>query len=185
MLELCRVYDCACTCVRESRQGCLGSVWRAAARVCKCRGVSMERETEESVGECMRKKRQSRKHLVETAISIMRRHFHLLVALLCTEAHALRFPTVVASRRSAIIGALPILAAPLAAQADEVLHIVDYPKKGSCGEALIPDKGVPFVKAFGGFSSGDCASVGYTEKEGEENGTGEKDKERTYTIYGR
>ena len=115
----------------------------------------------------------------------MRRLF--LVSLLCTVASALRLCTVapVATRRAAIFGVLPILATPLAAHADEVLHIIDYPKKGSCGEALIPEKGIPFVKAFGGFSDGDCASAGYTTKEGEQNGTGEKDKDRTYQIFGK
>ena len=49
----------------------------------------------------------------------------------------------------------------------------------------MPDKAIPFVKAFGGFSDGSCASAGYTEKEGEQNGTGDKDKDRTYTIYGK
>ena len=74
---------------------------------------------------------------------------------------------------------------PLAASADAVLHIVDYPKKGSCGEALVPDKGVPFVKAFGGMSDGGCAAAGYTKKEGTANGTGDKDKDRIYDIYGK
>ena len=87
------------------------------------------------------------------------------------------------SRRAAVLGALPLLMTPLAVRADEVLHIVDYPKKGSCGEALIPDKALPFVKTFGGFSSGSCASVGYGTKEGTESGTGDKDRDRTYDIY--
>ena len=63
--------------------------------------------------------------------------------------------------------------------------VLDYPKQGSCGEALIPDAGIPFVKAFGGLESGSCASAGYSVKEGEENGTGERDKDRTYTVYGK
>ena len=109
-----------------------------------------------------------------------------LVVLQCAVAAAMRLPVEpVALRRMAIVGVLPIFTAPLAARADEVLHILDYPKKGSCGEALIPDKGVPFVKAFGGFSDGSCAAAGYGVKEGEQNGTGEKDKDRTYEIYGK
>ena len=87
------------------------------------------------------------------------------------------------SRRSLL--ALPVLVTPLCARSDEVLHILDYPKQGSCGEALIPDAGIPFVKAFGGLESGSCASAGYSVKEGEENGTGERDKDRTYTVYGK
>ena len=41
------------------------------------------------------------------------------------------------------------------------------------------------MKAFGGLESGSCASAGYSVKEGEENGTGERDKDRTYTVYGK
>ena len=74
---------------------------------------------------------------------------------------------------------------PLSAVADEILHVVDYPKQGFCGEALVPDKGVPFVKAFGGLSSGTCESVGYPNREGTANGTGDKDSDREYTIYGK
>ena len=87
------------------------------------------------------------------------------------------------SRRSLL--PLPVLVTPLCARGDELLYILDYPKQGSCGEALIPDAGIPFVKAFGGLESGSCASAGYSVKEGEENGTGERDKDRTYTVYGK
>ena len=50
---------------------------------------------------------------------------------------------------------------------------------------VVPDKGVPFVKAFGGFSDGTCAAAGFPTKEGTAPGTGEKDKERSYDIYGK
>ena len=62
---------------------------------------------------------------------------------------------------------------------------MNYPKEGLCGEAMVPEKGVPFVKAFAGFSDGSCASAGYTKSEGTASGTGEKDKERTYSLYGK
>merc|ERR1712232_84039 len=84
--------------------------------------------------------------------------------------------------RRAVLGALPIFAAT-PALADETLHKIDYPKSGACGEATVPDKAAYFVKTFGGFSSGSCASEGYTVKEGTEKGTGEKDSDREYTIY--
>ena len=52
-----------------------------------------------------------------------------------------------------------------------------------CGEADVPEKGVFFVKTLGGFSEGSCAESGYTVSEGTANGTGEKDKDKTYDIY--
>lgn len=106
----------------------------------------------------------------------------LLIAALCTEVSALRLPVVV-SRRTAFVCVIPVFATPLTAKADEVLHIFDYPKPGACGEALIPDKAVPFVKAFGGFSGGSCASAGFGTKDGTANGTGDKDKDREYDVY--
>ena len=109
-----------------------------------------------------------------------------VVALSCLSAAAgLQLPMQTKSTRRAVLGALPLAALPLSAVADEILHVVDYPKQGFCGEALVPDKGVPFVKAFGGLSSGTCESVGYPNREGTANGTGDKDKDREYTIYGK
>ncbi len=86
---------------------------------------------------------------------------------------------ILSSAAAATLLGLPVVATA----ADSVLHIVDYPKKGACGEALVPEKGVPFVKTFGGMSDGGCAAAGYPNKEGSANGTGDKDKDRTYDIY--
>lgn len=64
------------------------------------------------------------------------------------------------------------------------LHRIDYPKQGACGEADVPEKGrVLRQKTLGGFSDGACAAAGYPVKQGTANGTGEKDKEKTYDIY--
>ena len=88
------------------------------------------------------------------------------------------------SRRRALVAAAVVAgAAPHRARADEVLHIIDYPVKGACGEALVPDKGVPFAKAFGGLSEGSCASEGYATQQGSAPGTKDKDKDRSYSIY--
>ena len=66
----------------------------------------------------------------------------------------------------------------------EPLHKVDYPVAGKCGQADgVPENAVFFVKNFGGFKDGSCATEGFTVQEGTAKGTGEKDKERTYTIY--
>ena len=121
--------------------------------------------------------------------------YHMLrsvvVVIMLSVGAALQLPVSppqeesISRRRVAMLGVLPLLTSPLMAQADEVLHIIGYPKQGSCGEALVPDKAIPFVKAFGGFSDGSCASVGYETEEGTQNGTGDKDKERAYTIYGK
>ena len=109
------------------------------------------------------------------------------VAALCclSAAAALQVPAPHAkSTRRAVLGALPLVALPLSALADDaVLHVLDYPKQGLCGEALVPEKGVPFVKAFGGMSDGSCASAGYPNKEGTANGTGDKDSDREYDLY--
>ena len=73
---------------------------------------------------------------------------------------------------------------PLAAVADDVqLHFIDYPKKGSCGEAMVPEKGAFFAKQFGGAQEGSCESAGYPNKEGTANGTGDKDSDKEYDIY--
>ena len=109
-----------------------------------------------------------------------------IIAFSClSTAAGLQMPMQAKSTRRAVLGALPLAAMPLSAVADEILHVVDYPKQGFCGEALVPDKGVPFVKAFGGLSSGTCESVGYPNREGTANGTGDKDSDREYTIYGK
>ena len=107
----------------------------------------------------------------------------LVLALACSlQAASLQLPAT--TTRRAVLASLPlVIAAPRTAVADEVLHIIDYPQKGACGEALVPDAGVPFVKAFGGFSDGTCAAAGYPNKEGTASGTGDKDKDREYTIY--
>lgn len=65
------------------------------------------------------------------------------------------------------------------------LHIVDYPVQGSCGEGDVPAAGVFFAKNLGGMSDGSCASVGYTVPQGTAQGTGDKDKQRTFNIYGK
>jgi uncharacterized low-complexity protein len=84
-----------------------------------------------------------------------------------------------------------VFAPSLAALADEedeattTLHILDYPIQGKCGEAKVPENGVFFAKTFGSLVEGSCPAEGYTNDEGEASGTGEKDKKRTYNIYGK
>ena len=109
----------------------------------------------------------------------------LALAACLSTASALQLPPAPrAPTRRAILRALPLVAIPLAATADdEVLHVIDYPEKGKCGEALVPEKGVPFVKMFGGFGEGSCKDAGYPDKIGEAKGTGDKDEDRTYEIY--
>ena len=108
-----------------------------------------------------------------------------VLAALCTLSgcSALRLEASIVTRRATFAAVGAVVAKPLAAKADEILHIVDYPKPGACGEAMIPDKAVPFVKAFGGFSDGSCVSAGYETRDGTAKGTGEKDKDREYDIY--
>ena len=67
----------------------------------------------------------------------------------------------------------------------DTLHKMDYPVAGKCGQAEIPDNVVFIVKQLGGFQDGSCAVEGYTVEEGTAKGTGEKDKERDYSIYGK
>ena len=67
----------------------------------------------------------------------------------------------------------------------DLLHKVDYPTAGKCGQADVPEKAMFFVKNLGGFQDGACDVEGYTKEEGTANGTGEKDKERTYSVYGK
>jgi hypothetical protein len=67
----------------------------------------------------------------------------------------------------------------------DTLHRVDYPIPGKCGQAEVPENAAFFVKQFGGFKEGSCAVEGYEADEGTAKGTGEKDKERDYTIYGK
>ena len=107
-----------------------------------------------------------------------------LLCMLCS-CSALNIEPVLSSRRAILTTVLPAtLFAPLSASVeDQVLHIMNYPKQGLCGEALVPEKAAPFVRAFGGFSDGSCAAFGYTVKEGSANGTGDKDKERSYDLY--
>ena len=69
--------------------------------------------------------------------------------------------------------------------AKTTLHIVDYPVKGSCGEGKVPEAGVFFAKNLGGMVDGSCASVGYSVPQGTAQGTGDKDKQRTFDIYGK
>jgi hypothetical protein len=92
-------------------------------------------------------------------------------------------------QRSAILtAAVTALVAPLAAMADDpptTLHIVDYPKQGSCGQADVPPAGVFFAKNLGGMVDGPCSREGYTVPQGTENGIKEKDKQREYQIYGK
>uniref|UniRef100_A0A7S3DNV8 Uncharacterized protein n=1 Tax=Entomoneis paludosa TaxID=265537 RepID=A0A7S3DNV8_9STRA len=64
-------------------------------------------------------------------------------------------------------------------------HKLDYPVAGKCGQANnVPDKAAFFIRQFGGFSDGACAVDGYSSAEGTANGTGEKDSQRVYAIYG-
>ena len=78
------------------------------------------------------------------------------------------------------------LGLPETAIASDPFHKVDYPIQGKCGQAdNVPENAVFFVKKFGGFQDGGCATEGYDVEEGKEKGTGEKDKEREYTIYGK
>ena len=111
----------------------------------------------------------------------------LLLILGCASALRLPAATTTHSRRFVLLAALPAAAAlprNAAHAADFVpLHRIDYPKQGMCGEADVPEKGVFFVKTLGGFSDGTCAAAGYPVKQGTANGTGEKDKEKTYDIY--
>lgn len=91
----------------------------------------------------------------------------------------------------AVMSACTVFAPSLGALADDedesntTLHIVDYPVQGKCGEAQVPEKGVFFAKTFGGLVEGSCSADGYTSDEGTANGTGDKDKKRTYSIYGK
>ena len=82
-----------------------------------------------------------------------------------------------------------VIFSPSMAMADEdsttTLHILDYPVQGNCGEAKVSEKGVFFAKTFGKLVDGSCATEGYTNAEGSANGTGEKDSQRTYDIYGK
>jgi len=63
------------------------------------------------------------------------------------------------------------------------VHKIDYPIAGKCGEASVPEKVAPLVKTFGGFKDGACKVDGFATADGTANGTGEKDKERTYSIF--
>eukprot|EP00980_Cylindrotheca_fusiformis_P001424 scaffold345_cov134-Cylindrotheca_fusiformis.AAC.35 len=91
----------------------------------------------------------------------------------------------------AVFSASAVFAPSFRALADEetenaaTLHIVDYPIPGKCGEAKVPEKGIFFAKTFGGLVDGSCSTEGYKNDEGTANGTGEKDKKRTYSIYGK
>ena len=64
------------------------------------------------------------------------------------------------------------------------VHKVDYPVEGKCGQAEVPERVAGLVKSFGGFKDGSCATEGYSTAEGMANGTGDKDQERVYSIYG-
>ena len=96
------------------------------------------------------------------------------------------------NRREAIAAAtcgLISLTSPLtvmAADDDQVtIHIVDYPKPGSCGEVVTTEKKAFFAKQFGGLKDGRCSVEGYTVSEGTENGKNDKDKDKEYAIYGK
>lgn len=66
------------------------------------------------------------------------------------------------------------------------LHKLNYPVDGKCGQADgVPEKAVFFVKTLGGFQDGSCATDGYTVAAGTAQGTGEKDQQRVYAIYGK
>lgn len=67
------------------------------------------------------------------------------------------------------------------------LHIMDYPREGACGEMRVPKKVAFLAKMFGrgGYVDGCCSLEGYTVEEGTLQGTRKRDKDKTYTIYGR
>ena len=92
-------------------------------------------------------------------------------------------------RRAILAAVLTSVAAPLVAGAGDdaptTLHIVNYPKEGSCGQADVPPTGVFFAKNLGGMVEGPCSKDGYTVPEGTASGIRDKDKERTYEIYGK
>ena len=74
----------------------------------------------------------------------------------------------------------------MASDDDQVtLHIVDYPKAGSCGEVKTTEKKAFFAKQFGGLKDGACSVEGYTVSGGTENGKNDKDKDKEYSIYGK
>ena len=93
----------------------------------------------------------------------------------------------------AAVAALPFvagMAVPPKALADDgdgkaTVHKVDYPIVGKCGQAAVPEKVVPIVKSFYGFQEGACQVDGYAVDQGTAKGTGDKDKERDYAIYGK
>lgn len=94
------------------------------------------------------------------------------------------------NRREAIAvasGGLVFLTTPaaaLAADDDKVtLHIMDYPRAGSCGETETTEKKAFFAKQFGGLKDGGCSVEGYTVMEGTENGKNDKDKDKEYSVY--
>lgn len=91
------------------------------------------------------------------------------------------------SRRAFLAGVAAAVALPGMALADgtTTLHIVDYPKKGACGQANVPEAGVFFAKKLGSMVEGACAVDGYTVSQGTAPGIKEKDQKRTYEIYGK
>lgn len=90
------------------------------------------------------------------------------------------------SAASAVLGTLMLTPAIVnAAESDgsTVLHIVDYPVKGKCGQADVSEKGAFFAKQFGGMVDGSCDTEGYSVGDGKANGIKEKDQQREYEIY--
>lgn len=92
-------------------------------------------------------------------------------------------------RRQLVAAAAAVLISPVskawAADGEKTLHIVDYPIKGKCGQAEVPEAGVFFAKNLGGMVEGSCVTDGYTTKEGTASGITDKDKQRTFYIYGK
>jgi hypothetical protein len=63
------------------------------------------------------------------------------------------------------------------------IHKLNYPVVGKCGQANVPTSVVGLVKTFGGFQDGTCAMEGFAEPQGTALGTGDKDQQRTYSIF--
>eukprot|EP00977_Amphora_coffeiformis_P023430 scaffold13351_cov200-Amphora_coffeaeformis.AAC.11 len=90
----------------------------------------------------------------------------------------------VATAVAATLAGIPSIGWADDAASTEPLHKLDYPVPGKCGQADgVPENAVFFVKNLGGFKDGSCATEGFTVQEGTAQGTGDKDKQRTYSIY--
>lgn len=93
------------------------------------------------------------------------------------------------SRREYFVATTTALLFPWPAMAEDAdtsvvtVHKLNYPVAGKCGQANVPASVVGLVKTFGGFQDGTCATEGFSEPQGTSFGTGDKDQQRTYSIY--